>query len=310
MIASLDETRSTGQPTPVRQMPDRLGLGVTPPEEDPVAGDSDEVFLFPATLGQRRFWLLDQLVPGGNPALNVPLALRLRGRLDHAALERTFNEIVRRHETLRTTFHSEHGQLFQVIAPALTISVPMVDVQDFPAAERVQVPAHLMSEEMSRPFDLTHGPLLRARLVRLAPDHHLLLFPLHHIVSDGWSNGVLAREMGAIYGAFAQGKPSPLPDLTLQFADFALWQRSWVDSPAGANGFPASCPSSTCRSTARARRGGDRPRQGDCGHGGCRRSLPPPSRRWPCARGPVPSWCCWRCSQRCSADTVAGRRMC
>ena len=98
------------------------------------------MFLFPATLAQRRFWLLDQLVPGGNPALNVPLALGLRGTLDHAALERTFNEILRRHESLRTTFHSERGQLFQAIAPELTMTVPLVDVRDFPAAERAQVP--------------------------------------------------------------------------------------------------------------------------------------------------------------------------
>ena len=205
------------------------------PLEEAVDEQDDEVFLFPATLGQRRFWLLDQLVSGGNPALNVPLALRLRGRLDHAALENTFNEILRRHESLRTTFHSEHGQLFQAIAPALTMTVPVVDVQDFPATERAQVPTHLMAEEMGRPFDLARGPLLRARLVRLAPDHHLLLFPLHHIISDGWSNGILTRELGAIYGAFALGKPSPLPDLTVQFADFAQWQQNVL----GAGGFDA-----------------------------------------------------------------------
>ncbi len=204
--------------------PVRLGLAAVEPVDE-TSGAEDDVFLFPATLAQRRFWLLDQLVRGGNPALNIPLAMRLHGRLDHAALERSFNEILRRHESLRTTFHSERGQLFQAIAPTLTMTVPLVDVQDFPASERAQVPDHLLTEEMNRPFDLAHGPVWRARLVRIAPEDHLLLFPLHHIVADGWSNGVLTRELGAIYAAFAQGRPSPLPELPVQFADFAQWQQ-------------------------------------------------------------------------------------
>ncbi len=226
MISSLLEEAPPGErsasPAPAFESPVRPGL--TAATAEPAA--EDDVFLFPATLAQRRFWLLDQLVSGGNPALNVPLALRLRGRLDHAALERAFNEILRRHESLRTTFHSECGQLFQAIAPTLKMIVPVVDVQDFPAAERAQVPDHLLTEEMNQPFDLARGPLLRARLVRLAPEHHLLLFPLHHIVADGWSNGVLTRELGAIYAAFAQGKPSPLAELPVQFADFAQWQQN------------------------------------------------------------------------------------
>ncbi len=230
MISSLiEEAPPGGKTIPLAsgfEPPVRLGLAKpTLAAEEPSANE-DDVYLFPATLAQRRFWLLDQLVRGGNPALNIPLALRLRGQLDHAALERAFNEILRRHESLRTTFHSERGQLFQAIAPTLTMTVPVVDVQDFPSAERAQVPDHLLSEEMNRPFDLARGPLLRARLVRLAPEHHLLLFPLHHIVADGWSNGVLTRELGAVYAAFAQGKPSPLPDLPVQFADFAQWQQN------------------------------------------------------------------------------------
>ncbi len=231
MIASLTgEAPPNGITTsadPAFVPPDRLGLaGATPAVSAEDAAEEDDVFLFPATLAQRRFWLLDQLVPGGNPALNVPLALRLRGQLDLAALERSLNEILRRHESLRTTFYSERGQLFQAIAPAATMIVPLVDVQEFPAAERAQVPDHLMTEEMARPFDLARGPVWRARLVRLAPDHHLLLFPLHHIVADGWSNGILVRELGAIYAAFAAGQPSPLPELPVQFADFAQWQQN------------------------------------------------------------------------------------
>ena len=230
MISSLlEEAPPGGKPVPPAsafEPPVRLGLTGAAAEITTETPAEDDVFLFPATLAQRRFWLLDQLVRGGNPALNIPLAMRLRGRLDHAALERAFNEILRRHESLRTTFHSERGQLFQAIAPTLTMTVPMVDVQDFPACERAQVPDHLLTEEMNRPFDLARGPVLRARLVRLAPEYHLLLFPLHHIVADGWSNGVLTRELGAIYAAFAQGKPSPLPDLPVQFADFAQWQQN------------------------------------------------------------------------------------
>ena len=181
-------------------------------------------FVFPATAAQKRFWLLDQLVPGGNPALNMPLALRLRGELHRAVLERAFNEILRRHESLRTTFHCEKGHLLQVITPCQTMTVPLVDTSDFPPEERARVPAHLLAEEATRPFDLARGPLLRARLVRLAPREHLLLCPTHHIIADGWSNGVFARELGVLYTAFAQGQRSPLPELAIQFADYSQWQ--------------------------------------------------------------------------------------
>ena len=188
------------------------------------------MFVFPATAAQRRFWLLDQLVPGGNAALNMPLALRLRGDLHLPALERGFNEILRRHEALRTTFHCEKGQLLQVITPRQTMTVPLVDVSDFPPDERANVPAHLLAEEARRPFDLARGPLLRARLVRLSPCEHLLILPTHHIVADGWSNGVFVRELGTLYTAFVQGRPSPLPELAIQFADFSQWQGSLLAS--------------------------------------------------------------------------------
>ena len=190
----------------------------------PVVLDEGDVFIFSATAAQKRFWLLDQLVPGGNPALNIPLAVRLRGELNLPALECSFNEILRRHESLRTTFHCERGQLLQVIAPGQTMTVPLIDVSDFPPGEREHVPAHLLAEEATRPFDLARGPLLRARLVRLAPCEHLLLFPIHHIIADGWSNGVFARELGVLYSAEVQGMPSPLPELAIQFADFSQWQ--------------------------------------------------------------------------------------
>jgi thioesterase domain-containing protein len=186
--------------------------------------DGDDVFVFPATAAQRRFWLLDQLVPGGNPELNMPLAARLTGRLDRAALTRSFNEIVRRHEVLRTMFQCERGKLRQLVAPSLSLNIPFVDVRDFPAGERERLPAHLTTEEVQRPFDLAHGPVIRALLVGIAAQEHLLLITVHHIVSDGWSNGVLLRELGELYTAFVRGQPSPLPELPIQFADFCQWQ--------------------------------------------------------------------------------------
>ncbi len=192
--------------------------------------DDEEVFVFPATAAQRRFWLLDQLVPGGNPALNIPLAVRLCGELDVRALERAINEIIRRHEALRTTFLCEKGRLLQVISPDRTMTLPLVEIADFPPHERARVPAHLMAEEARQPFDLASGPLLRARLVRVTPREHLLLFPTHHIVADGWSNGIFVRELGALYTAYVQQKPSPLPDLAIQFADFSQWQSGLLDS--------------------------------------------------------------------------------
>ncbi len=190
----------------------------------------DEVVVFQATPAQRRFWLLDQLVPGGNPALNMPLAIRLRGTLDPDVLARSVNEIIRRHEALRTTFHSEKGRLLQMISPSLTIKVTTMDATDFPPEQRAQVPAHILAEEARQPFDLAKGPLLRARLVRLAPHDHLFICPTHHIVADGWSNGVFVRELGALYTAGVAGKRAPLGELPMHFADFAQWQTGLLDT--------------------------------------------------------------------------------
>ena len=195
----------------------------------------EEVFVFPATAAQQRFWLLDQMVPGGNPAMNMAVPVRLRGRLDLPALERALNALAERHEALRTTFQYEGGELCQLIAPTLTLRARVVDVRDFPEIERAGVPGHLAAEEAARPFDLARGPLCRVLLVRASPVEHTLLFTLHHIVSDGWSNGVLLRELAAVYEAFSHGKPSPLSPLPLQFADFAQWQQD----RAAAGGFDA-----------------------------------------------------------------------
>ncbi len=186
-----------------------------------------EVFVFPTSFAQQRLWFLDRLFPG-NSFYNVATALRLIGLLNLAALEQTFNEIVRRHEALRTTFRMLEGQSVQVIAPKLTIPLPVVDLQNLSSPEQQAETRRLAAEERSRPFDLSQEPLLRVRLLQLDSSEHILLLNLHHIVCDGWSIGVLIRELGALYTAFTSNQPSPLPELPLQYADFADWQREWL----------------------------------------------------------------------------------
>jgi len=203
----------------------------------------EEVFVFPASFAQQRLWFIDQLVPG-NAFYNVPTALRLTGSLNLSALEQTFNEIVRRHEALRTRFGMVEGQLVQAIptescanapapplgneAPTLTIPLPVVDLRELPAEEGELQAKRLITEESVRPFDLATGPLIRLMLLKLDETEHILLLNLHHIICDDWSIGVLIRELSTIYTAFAQNQPSPLAELPLQYADFAHWQREWL----------------------------------------------------------------------------------
>ncbi len=181
----------------------------------------------PLSFSQQREWVLDQLNPG-TASYNIPVALRLQGELNVSALEMTISEIIRRHESLRTTFSAVDGSPVQIINPAEPLSLSVVDLSNLPEQERQQQAALLAAEEANRPFDLATGPLLRAGLIRLADHDHVLLFTLHHIVSDGWSMGVLMKEVAALYEAFSAGKPSPLDELHLQYADFAYWQRQWL----------------------------------------------------------------------------------
>ncbi|MFE1748578.1 amino acid adenylation domain-containing protein [Coleofasciculus sp. H7-2] len=186
----------------------------------------EEVFVFPASFAQQRLWFLDQLFPG-NTFYNVATALRLTGSLNASALEETFNEIVRRHEALRTTFRMLNGQPVQVIAPSLTIPLPLVDLQNLSATQQQAETRRIATEERSRPFDLSQEPLLRVMLLQLDSSEHVLLLNLHHIICDGWSIGVLIRELGTLYAA-ANNTRSPLPELPIQYADFADWQRQWL----------------------------------------------------------------------------------
>ncbi|NMO13901.1 non-ribosomal peptide synthase/polyketide synthase [Pyxidicoccus fallax] len=182
----------------------------------------------PLSFSQQRLWFLDQLQPN-TPVYNIPIALRLDGALDVGALERAFTELMRRHEVLRTTF--QEGPV-QLIHPPAPISLPVVDLSSLRETEREAECQRLTREEARRPFDLTREPMLRAALLRLSGTEHLLLLTLHHIASDGWSLGVLVREVAALYEAFIQGQPSPLPELPLQYADYASWQRAWLTGPA------------------------------------------------------------------------------
>ncbi|WP_292772060.1 amino acid adenylation domain-containing protein [Nostoc sp. NOS(2021)] len=188
---------------------------------------SEEVFVFPASFAQQRLWFLDQLI-SGNAIYNVPTVIRLTGSLKLAALEQTFNEIVRRHETLRTTFIVLDGQPLQAIAPSLTIPLSVLDLQQLPADEQEVKAKWIITAEIEHPFDLSSGPLLRVILLVLSETEHILLLNMHHIICDDWSMGVLIRELGTLYAAFAQNQPSPLLELPLQYADFAHWQREWL----------------------------------------------------------------------------------
>ncbi len=179
----------------------------------------------PLSFSQERLWFLDKLDPG-SVAYNIPARLRMTGRLDVGALARALCEIVHRHEVLRTTFATVDGKPAQVIHDATDLRLA---VEDAGGDEGVREAA---AAEMARPFDLAHGPLLRARLLRLSEDAHVLLLTMHHIVSDAWTKGVFLRELAALYEAFHAGRPSPLPELPVQYADYAAWQRSWLSGEA------------------------------------------------------------------------------
>ncbi len=183
--------------------------------------------VLPLSFGQQRLWVVDRLEPG-SAAYNMAGALRLRGALDTAALRAGLDELVRRHETLRTTFAEQGGAPVQVVHPAAAVPLPVLDLRALPAGTREAEAERLAGAEALRPFDLARGPLLRCALLRLDPDDHVLCVTLHHVVSDGWSVDVLVRELSALYAAFSQGAPSPLAELPVQYADFAAWQREWL----------------------------------------------------------------------------------
>jgi amino acid adenylation domain-containing protein len=205
----------------------RAGLG----QDSPPLLRADRARPLPLSFAQQRLWFLDQLEPG-NPLYNIPIVLRLEGQLNADALKQSLSEVVRRHEALRTTITSLDEAPAQIVSASAELTVAGVDLSTLPAGEREAEVRRLSHEEAQRPFDLARGPLFRATLLRLSEAEHVLLLTMHHIVSDGWSMQVLAREVAALYAAFRQGQPSPLPELEIQYADYAVWQREWLQGTA------------------------------------------------------------------------------
>src|SRR5438067_3588673 len=188
---------------------------------------SDGRAVLPASFAQQRLWFLDQL-EGGGAVYNVPVATRLRGRLDLEALQRAIDGLVQRHESLRTRFTVVDGVPHQVIGPARPARLQVIDLRDAADAERRGL--ELVAEQARRAFDLSADELLRVALVRLADEDQLLSLTLHHIITDGWSMGVLRRELSTLYAAFAEGRDVELPELPIQYADYAVWQQQWMHS--------------------------------------------------------------------------------
>ncbi|HYW06890.1 MAG TPA: amino acid adenylation domain-containing protein, partial [Longimicrobium sp.] len=181
----------------------------------------------PLSFAQQRLWFLERMEPG-SAAYIIPSALRLSGALDVPALQGSLGELARRHEVLRSTFVVSGGEPFQVVGAAGEFTLPMDDLRPLMAAEREAELARRAAAEAWRPFDLERGPLFRARLFRTGDAEHVLVLTLHHAVSDGWSHGVLLRELSALYAALSRGEPSPLPELAVRYADYAAWQRGWL----------------------------------------------------------------------------------
>ena len=202
----------------------RPSAATTIPRQDPAQA------VFPLSFAQQRFWFLTQL-GGSNASYNISEIHRLKGPLDLAALDNTLNEMIRRHSVLRTTFEVADGVPQQRIAPTLRIPLPVEDLSELPPADRNAQRMAGLYAEARRPWSLTAGPVIRARVWRLAEDDHQLMVLMHHIVSDGWSQGLFVRELAALYDAYSNRRPSPLPELPIQYSDFAVWQRQWATSP-------------------------------------------------------------------------------
>src|SRR5262245_9505546 len=184
---------------------------------------------FPLSFAQKRLWFLHQLAPE-SIAYNAPLAARFTGPLDVSALEHSFALLVRRHESLRTTFHVRRdNEPIQVVDAHLPLALPVVNLEYVPQEQRVEAARQLAIEDAQQPFDLTKGPLLRTKLLRLGAEDHVMLVTMHHIVSDGWSLGVLLRDLIEFYSAIIEGRQHLLPSLSIQYGDFAVWQREWLE---------------------------------------------------------------------------------
>jgi amino acid adenylation domain-containing protein/non-ribosomal peptide synthase protein (TIGR01720 family) len=205
--------------------------GNATPANIPIIPRRSEVAFPPLSFAQQRLWFLHQLEPD-NPFYNEQAIVQLTGILNVAALQWSLNEIVRRHDSLRTTFKLQAEQAIQAIAPELHLNLSVLDLSQRSAAEQHREIQHQANHQYQTPFDLAHGPLLRWLLLRIAPNDHVLLFCVHHIICDGWSISIIWRELLAFYAASTTGKSLRLPELTIQYTDFALWQRQWLQAEA------------------------------------------------------------------------------
>jgi len=187
----------------------------------------EDVFIFPASFAQQRLWFIEQLLPG-NSVYIIPFVFRLTGLLQRTQLHQSIQAIVQRHEILRTTFDVIDGQLVQAIAPQLSIPFKFTDLRILPSTIREETALAQIWQEIEQPFNLNKGSLFRVQLWQLEETEHLLLIALHHIIFDEWSSGVLIRELGEFYRSFVENKSPNLPELPIQYADFAHWQREWL----------------------------------------------------------------------------------
>ncbi|MCC5624156.1 condensation domain-containing protein, partial [Nostoc sp. CHAB 5715] len=192
---------------------------------------TEQLFVFPTSFAQQRLWFLHQLEPNSS-VYNLPYGLRITGNLRVDALQQAFETIVNRHEILRTTFTTVDGNPMQVIAKSRSIVIPVVNLSEWSEVDRAAQVQRLITKEAEYPFDLAHGSLLRVTLLQLGEKEYLLLLTLHHIIFDGWSIGVFIGELTALYKAFSTGTASPLPELPIQYADYAIWQREWLQGMA------------------------------------------------------------------------------
>lgn len=181
----------------------------------------------PLSFAQHRLWFLDQLEPG-NSFYNAAAAVRLTGQLDVAALERSFAEVIRRHESLRTTFSIVNGEPVQVVTPSPETDLPFIDLSVSPGEDHETEARRLATEEIERPFDLATGPIIRGLLLRLSAREHVAVLTIHHVACDAWSLEILVKEISALYDAFSRGQPSALAELPIQYIDYARWQREWL----------------------------------------------------------------------------------
>src|SRR5262249_12530184 len=218
VLVSLPATRATDAPA---ELPTQSGLlGALP----------SEAFALPASVCQHRFWLLDQLLPG-NPAFNMPVAMRLKGELDIVALSASVDDLIQRHETLRTTFAFRDGHLMQLVSSSHRAKVELENLEHVPENRKEAGAVRLLEAYARESFSLDQGPLLKVKLLRVALDHHVLLMMVPHIISDGWSNGILVRELWRLYEARTRNVPASLAEVAIQYGDFAHWQNDWLQSP-------------------------------------------------------------------------------